>query len=51
MLEELEKVGLPAGTSTEGSWRIQSDRKAKMAIWALHSDAQFRGWSCGQVAL
>jgi hypothetical protein len=49
--QALEEAGLRAGTSSEGSWRIQADRKAKVVIWALHSDGQFRGWSCGQVAL
>jgi len=49
-LEALLEAGLPAGTSGEGSWRIEADRVAKVAIWALHSDGQFRGWSCGQVA-
>jgi hypothetical protein len=48
--EALEGAGLTAGTLSEGSWRIEADREAKVAIWALHSDALQTGWSCGQVA-
>jgi hypothetical protein len=50
-LEALLEAGFSTETVGEGSWRIDADRQAKVAIWSLQSDAQFRGWSCGQVAL